>query len=150
MDGSLYVIKGEDSGKHGAQGLSESELSQANQPLSGMVGTYRPAHTSCLVCPPPASRAAQVCGASQLASSHGLFYRMTGLGEQPEVVLEGSYDGQHWTEIEFVYKPGNGKEPVICLVRNHVANYPFHEQPPTYLRAQRYKYWFPKPREQSQ
>lgn len=33
----------------------------------------------------------------QLASSYGLFRRMTGLGGRPEVVLEGSYDGQHWT-----------------------------------------------------
>ncbi|XP_034371920.2 lipase maturation factor 2 isoform X1 [Arvicanthis niloticus] len=127
----------------------------------------------------------------QLANSYGLFRRMTGVGGRPEVVLEGSYDGQHWTEIEFMYKPGNvsrsppfliphqprldwqmwfaalgphthspwftslvlrllqGKEPVIRLVQNHVANYPFREQPPTYLRAQRYKYWFSKPGNQS-
>lgn len=127
----------------------------------------------------------------QLANSYGLFRRMTGVGGRPEVVLEGSYDGQHWTEIEFMYKPGNvsrpppfltphqprldwqmwfaalgphthspwftglvlrllqGKEPVIRLVQNHVANYPFHERPPTYLRAQRYKYWFSKPGDQS-
>lgn len=32
----------------------------------------------------------------QLANSYGLFRRMTGLGGRPEVVLEGSYDGQHW------------------------------------------------------
>ncbi|EGW01050.1 lipase maturation factor 2 [Cricetulus griseus] len=128
----------------------------------------------------------------QLTSSYGLFRRMTGLGWRPEVVLEGSYDGHHWTEIEFMYKPGNvsrpppfliphqprldwqmwfaalgphtqspwftslvlrllqGKEPVIRLVQNHVAKYPFHEQPPTYLRAQHYKYWFSKPGEHSQ
>ncbi|XP_020838517.1 lipase maturation factor 2 [Phascolarctos cinereus] len=43
----------------------------------------------------------------QLANSYGLFRRMTGLGGRPEVVLEGSYDGQSWTEIEFMYKPGN-------------------------------------------
>ncbi|KAK7807179.1 hypothetical protein U0070_018170 [Myodes glareolus] len=108
----------------------------------------------------------------QLVSSYGLFRWMTGLGGRPEVVLEGSDDGQHWTEIEFMYKPGNfaalgpqthspwltslvlsllqDKEPVICLVRNHVAKYPFHEQPPTYLRAQRCKYWFSKAGGQSQ
>ncbi|XP_005067149.1 lipase maturation factor 2 isoform X2 [Mesocricetus auratus] len=128
----------------------------------------------------------------QLTSSYGLFRRMTGLGGRPEVVLEGSYDGHHWTEIEFMYKPGNvsrpppfliphqprldwqmwfaalgphthspwftslvlrllqGKEPVIRLVQHHVAKYPFHERPPTYLRAQRYKYWFSKPGETSQ
>lgn len=33
----------------------------------------------------------------QLANSYGLFRRMTGLGGRPEVVLEGSYDKQHWT-----------------------------------------------------
>lgn len=128
----------------------------------------------------------------QLASSYGLFRRMTGLGGRPEVVLEGSYDGHHWTEIEFMYKPGNvsrpppvvvphqprldwqmwfaalgphthspwftslvlcllqGKEPVIRLIQNDVARYPFHKQPPTFVRAQRYKYWFSQPGEQGQ
>ncbi|CAD7676977.1 unnamed protein product [Nyctereutes procyonoides] len=128
----------------------------------------------------------------QLANSYGLFRRMTGLGGRPEVVLEGSYDGQHWTEIEFMYKPGNlsrpppivaphqprldwqmwfaalgphshspwftslvlrllqGREPVIRLIQNDVEKYPFHKQPPTYVRAQRYKYWFSHPGEQSQ
>ncbi|XP_040843735.1 lipase maturation factor 2 isoform X1 [Ochotona curzoniae] len=126
----------------------------------------------------------------QLANSYGLFRRMTGLGGRPEVVLEGSYDGHHWTEIEFMYKPGNmsrpppivvphqprldwqmwfaalgphmhspwftslvlrllqGKEPVIRLIQNQVTSYPFHEHPPTYVRAQRYKYWFSQPGEQ--
>ncbi|XP_064446470.1 lipase maturation factor 2 isoform X3 [Mirounga angustirostris] len=127
----------------------------------------------------------------QLANSYGLFRRMTGLGGRPEVVLEGSYDGHHWTEIEFMYKPGNvsrpppvvvphqprldwqmwfaalgphshspwftslvlrllqGKDPVIRLIQNDVARYPFHRQPPTYVRAQRYKYQFSRPGEQS-
>lgn len=40
----------------------------------------------------------------QLANSYGLFRRMTGLGGRPEVVLEGSYDGHHWT----VSLPGAG------------------------------------------
>ncbi|XP_003461612.1 lipase maturation factor 2 isoform X1 [Cavia porcellus] len=126
----------------------------------------------------------------QLANSYGLFRRMTGLGGRPEVVLEGSYDGHHWTEIEFMYKPGNvsrpppivvphqprldwqmwfaalgphthspwftslvlrllqGKEPVIRLIQNDAAQYPFNKQPPTYIRAQRYKYWFSQPGEQ--
>ncbi|KAM9245642.1 lipase maturation factor 2 [Leptosomus discolor] len=43
----------------------------------------------------------------QVANSYGLFRRMTGVGGRPEVVLEGSYDKQTWTEIEFMYKPGN-------------------------------------------
>ncbi|KAI4586012.1 hypothetical protein R6Z07F_005558 [Ovis aries] len=126
----------------------------------------------------------------QLANSYGLFRRMTGLGGRPEVVLEGSYDGHQWTEIEFMYKPGNlsrpppivvphqprldwqmwfaalgphthspwfaslvlrllqGKAPVIRLIQNHTPSYPFHKQPPTYVRAQRYKYWFSHPWEQ--
>lgn len=126
----------------------------------------------------------------QLASSYGLFRRMSCLSGRPEVVLEGSYDGHHWTEIEFMYKPGNvsrpppvvtphqprldwqmwfaalgphthspwftslvlcllqGKEPVIRLIQNDMARYPFHKQPPTYVRAQRYKYWFSQPGEQ--
>ncbi|ELW49009.1 Lipase maturation factor 2 [Tupaia chinensis] len=128
----------------------------------------------------------------QLANSYGLFRRMTGLGGRPEVVLEGSYDGHHWTEIEFMYKPGNvsrpppvvvphqprldwqmwfaalgphthspwftslvhrllqGKKPVIHLIQSHSARYPFWEQPPAYIRAQRYKYWFSQPGEQGQ
>ncbi|NXI35141.1 LMF2 factor, partial [Galbula dea] len=43
----------------------------------------------------------------QVVNSYGLFRRMTGVGGRPEVVLEGSYDGQSWREIEFMYKPGN-------------------------------------------
>ncbi|XP_034618983.1 lipase maturation factor 2 [Trachemys scripta elegans] len=43
----------------------------------------------------------------QLVNSYGLFRRMTGVGGRPEVVVEGSYDKEKWTEIEFMYKPGN-------------------------------------------
>ncbi|XP_069705829.1 lipase maturation factor 2 [Phaenicophaeus curvirostris] len=43
----------------------------------------------------------------QVVNSYGLFRRMTGVGGRPEVVLEGSYDKETWTEIEFLYKPGN-------------------------------------------
>ncbi|NP_001032532.1 lipase maturation factor 2 [Bos taurus] len=52
----------------------------------------------------------------QLANSYGLFRRMTGLGGRPEVVLEGSYDGHQWTEIEFMYKPGNLSRPPPIVV----------------------------------
>uniref|UniRef100_G3STW3 Lipase maturation factor n=1 Tax=Loxodonta africana TaxID=9785 RepID=G3STW3_LOXAF len=124
----------------------------------------------------------------QLANSYGLFRQMTGLGGRPEVVLEGSYDGNHWTEIEFM-KPGNmspalrpsctsqprldwqmwfalgphthspwftglvlrllqGQDPVIRLIQDDLTRYPFHKQPPTYIRPQRYKYWFSQPGEQ--
>ncbi|NWI99955.1 LMF2 factor, partial [Crypturellus undulatus] len=120
----------------------------------------------------------------QLVNSYGLFRRMTGVGGRPEVVLEGSYDKQTWTEIEFMYKPGNvsaapavvaphqprldwqmwfaalaphtsspwftsfvhrllqGKRDVIRLVQVDESRYPFSARPPTYIRAQLYKYWF--------
>lgn len=44
-----------------------------------------------------AHRLSGAVGHLQLANSYGLFRRMTGLGGRPEVVLEGSYDGHHWT-----------------------------------------------------
>ncbi|XP_055568051.1 lipase maturation factor 2 [Falco biarmicus] len=120
----------------------------------------------------------------QVVNSYGLFRRMTGVGGRPEVVLEGSYDKQMWTEIEFMYKPGNvsrappvvaphqprldwqmwfaalgphssspwftsfvyrllqGKKDVIRLVQVDESQYPFSAQPPVYIRAQLYKYWF--------
>ncbi|XP_005802101.1 lipase maturation factor 2 isoform X2 [Xiphophorus maculatus] len=124
----------------------------------------------------------------QLVNSYGLFRRMTGVGGRPEVVIEGSNDGNTWTEIEFMYKPGNvsasppvvtphqprldwqmwfaalgpqtqspwftslmyrllqGKREVIELIQTDVSKYPFHEEPPTYLRAHRYRYWFTEPK----
>ncbi|KAF7662071.1 hypothetical protein LDENG_00247040 [Lucifuga dentata] len=124
----------------------------------------------------------------QLVNSYGLFRRMTGVGGRPEVVIEGSNDGVTWTEIEFMFKPGNlsasppvvtphqprldwqmwfaalgtnaqapwftsllyrllqGKRDVIELIQTEVSQYPFHQQPPAYLRAHRYKYWFTEPK----
>ncbi|XP_044135849.1 lipase maturation factor 2 [Bufo gargarizans] len=120
----------------------------------------------------------------QLVNSYGLFRRMTGVGGRPEVVVEGSYDKETWTEIEFMYKPGNvsapppivtphqprldwqmwfaalghhtqspwftsfvhrllqGNQDVIRLVQNDESLYPFNSQPPLYIRAQLYKYWY--------
>ncbi|XP_060698760.1 lipase maturation factor 2a isoform X1 [Hemiscyllium ocellatum] len=120
----------------------------------------------------------------QLVNSYGLFRRMTGVGGRPEVVVEGSYDGQKWKEIEFMYKPGNlsvappvvaphqprldwqmwfaalgdhrhspwftsfihrllqGKRNVIRLVQVDETKYAFSTKPPTYIRAQLYKYWY--------
>ncbi|KAM6936764.1 lipase maturation factor 2a [Xenentodon cancila] len=127
----------------------------------------------------------------QLVNSYGLFRRMTGVGGRPEVVIEGSSDGVTWTEIEFMYKPGNmsasppvvtphqprldwqmwfaalgphtqaqwftslmykllqGKTDVIELIQTDVSKYPFHQQPPAYLRAHRYRYWFTEPKADS-
>ncbi|XP_063009663.1 lipase maturation factor 2 [Melospiza melodia melodia] len=127
----------------------------------------------------------------QVVNSYGLFRRMTGVGGRPEVILEGSYDGHSWMEIEFMYKPGNvsaapavvaphqprldwqlwfaalgphqsspwfsalvlrllqGQPDVIRLVQTDESRYPFHARPPTFLRAQLYKYWFTSPSEAS-
>ncbi|XP_009281877.1 PREDICTED: lipase maturation factor 2, partial [Aptenodytes forsteri] len=82
----------------------------------------------------------------QVVNSYGLFRRMTGVGGRPEVVLEGSYDKQTWTEVEFMYKipaGANAVSPaVIRLVQVDESRYPFSAQPPVYIRAQLYKYWF--------
>ncbi|NWQ70264.1 LMF2 factor, partial [Neopipo cinnamomea] len=127
----------------------------------------------------------------QVVNSYGLFRRPPRVGGRPEVVLEGSYDGHSWTEIEFMYKPGNvsaapavvaphqprldwqlwfaalghhppspwfsalvlrllqGQRDVIRLVQVDESRYPFSARPPTFLRAQLYKYWFTGPSEGS-
>ncbi|XP_012590528.1 PREDICTED: lipase maturation factor 2, partial [Condylura cristata] len=41
-----------------------------------------------------------------------------------------------------------GREPVIRLIQTDLSRYPFHKRPPTYVRAQRYKYWFSQPGDQ--
>ncbi|XP_062403181.1 lipase maturation factor 2a isoform X2 [Sardina pilchardus] len=56
---------------------------------------------------PGVKRAFEVTDRYQLTNSYGLFRRMTGVGGRPEVVIEGSWDRDTWTEIEFMYKPGN-------------------------------------------
>lgn len=138
---------------------------------------------------PGAHRAYQAVDRFQLVNSYGLFRRMTGVGGRPEVVIEGSQDRVTWTEIDFMYKPGNvswasplvtphqprldwqmwfaalgphtqspwftslmhrllqGKEDVVELLQADASRYPFSAQPPAYLRAHRYKYWFTEPKE---
>ncbi|XP_059916112.1 lipase maturation factor 2a isoform X2 [Gadus macrocephalus] len=125
----------------------------------------------------------------QLVNSYGLFRRMTGVGGRPEVVIEGSQDRVTWTEIDFMYKPGNASTPpplvtphqprldwqmwfaalgphsqapwftslmyrllqgnsdVVELLQADASRYPFHAQPPAFLRAHLYKYWFTEPKE---
>ncbi|KAJ0029197.1 hypothetical protein NQD34_004194 [Periophthalmus magnuspinnatus] len=39
-----------------------------------------------------------------------------------------------------------GKQDVIELIQSDIKQYPFHQQPPAYLRAHRYKYWFTEPK----
>ncbi|KAL6106827.1 lmf2 [Pungitius sinensis] len=137
---------------------------------------------------PGVRRAYELVDRYQLVNSYGLFRRMTGVAGRPEVVIEGSNDRVSWTEIEFMYKPGNlsaspavvtphqprldwqmwfaalgdqtqapwftslmyrllqGKRDVIELIQTDVSQYPFHQQPPAYLRAHRYRYWFTEPK----
>ncbi|CAC5380957.1 Lipase maturation factor 2 [Mytilus coruscus] len=116
-----------------------------------------------------------------IASSYGLFRRMTGVGGRPEVIVEGSNSMQKgWKEYEFLYKPGNlsrklpivaphqprldwqmwfaalgnyqhnpwfvtmvyrlltGQEEVLELI----ANNPFPDAPPKYIRAKLYHYYY--------
>ncbi|KAF3854755.1 hypothetical protein F7725_022810 [Dissostichus mawsoni] len=137
---------------------------------------------------PGVRRAYDLVDRFQLVNSYGLFRRMTGVSGRPEVVIEGSNDAVSWTEIEFMYKPGNlsappavvtphqprldwqmwfaalgdqtqapwftslmyrllqGKRDVIELIQTDVSQYPFHQEPPAYLRAHRYRYWFTEPK----
>ncbi|XP_043093672.1 lipase maturation factor 2b [Puntigrus tetrazona] len=43
----------------------------------------------------------------QLVGAYGIQHRMTPAEGRPEIVLEGSYDGLTWTEMNSMYKPGN-------------------------------------------
>lgn len=42
-----------------------------------------------------------------ITGAYGPFRRITGVGGRPEIIIEGSSDGQHWKEYEFFYKVGN-------------------------------------------
>lgn len=64
--------------------------------------------------------------------------------------LWGLTEPQHcpqWAARKVHFDP-SPLSPVIRLIQNEPARYPFHQRPPTYLRAQRYKYWFSQPGEQ--
>lgn len=64
--------------------------------------------------------------------------------------------GWRWPTIEkkaaFVLKYNQISESfslcsaVIELIQTDVSQYPFHQQPPAYLRAHRYRYWFTQPK----
>lgn len=57
----------------------------------------------------PVQRILPVVSAYRLVNSYGLFAVMT--TERPEIILEGSNDGQVWEAYEFKYKPGNLQRP---------------------------------------
>jgi lipase maturation factor 1 len=44
----------------------------------------------------------------QIANTYGLFASMT--TSRPEIIVQGSNDGENWLDYEFRYKPGNLKE----------------------------------------
>ena len=53
----------------------------------------------------PLRRLAEAAAPFHLVSSYGLFSAMT--TERPEIVIEGSDDGEDWREYGFRYKPGD-------------------------------------------
>ncbi|HYC57185.1 MAG TPA: lipase maturation factor family protein [Candidatus Binatia bacterium] len=55
--------------------------------------------------PWPIARMTEAVAPYHLTSSYGLFAMMT--RQRPEIVLEGSRDGQQWTAYEFRWKPGD-------------------------------------------
>jgi hypothetical protein len=46
----------------------------------------------------------------RIVNNYGLFRVMT--TSRPEIIIEGSNDGENWLEYEFKYKPGNRKRPL--------------------------------------
>uniref|UniRef100_A0A8B9HBJ2 Lipase maturation factor n=1 Tax=Astyanax mexicanus TaxID=7994 RepID=A0A8B9HBJ2_ASTMX len=46
-----------------------------------------------------------------------------------------------------VHRLLQGKRDVIKLIQTDESQYPFSQQPPVYVRAHRYKYWFTAPKE---
>ncbi len=119
----------------------------------------------------------------QLVDSYGLFAVMT--TERPEIIVEGSRDGEHWRPYEFRYKPGDvTRRPRFMMphmprldwqmwfaalgdVRQNrwflafcerllagtpdvtalLADDPFPDRPPAYLRARAFLYRFTTPAE---
>jgi predicted DCC family thiol-disulfide oxidoreductase YuxK len=45
----------------------------------------------------------------QIANTYGLFASMT--TSRPEIIVQGSNDGETWVDYEFRYKPGNLRQP---------------------------------------
>ncbi|MCP6657994.1 lipase maturation factor family protein, partial [Klebsiella pneumoniae] len=43
----------------------------------------------------------------QLVGAYGIHHRLISAEGRPEIILEGSYDGLTWTEMNPMYKPGN-------------------------------------------
>lgn len=59
--------------------------------------------------PAPAQRALSAVGPWRAVNTYGLFAVMTTV--RPEIVVEGSLDGETWLAYEFRYKPGEVRRP---------------------------------------
>jgi hypothetical protein len=124
------------------------------------------------------TKTSDVAASFHVANRYGLFAVMT--RDRPEIVIEGSNDGEKWLAYEFRWKPGDvrrrpelitphmprldwqmwfaalgdfrenpwlfhflarlleGEEQVLALL----ANNPFPDRPPRFLRAMPYRYRF--------
>jgi hypothetical protein len=59
--------------------------------------------------PPPMRVALNWMAPLRLVNTYGLFAVMT--TSRPEIIIEGSNDGETWQEYEFKYKPGDLSQP---------------------------------------
>jgi lipase maturation factor 1 len=55
--------------------------------------------------PEPENALVRIAGPFQIANTYGLFASMT--TSRPEIIVQGSNDGEIWLDYEFPYKPGN-------------------------------------------
>ena len=58
--------------------------------------------------PEPETALVRLAQPFQIANTYGLFASMT--TSRPEIIVQGSNDGETWLDYEFRYKPGNLKE----------------------------------------
>jgi predicted DCC family thiol-disulfide oxidoreductase YuxK len=79
---------------------------------SRLVGRYLPDDL-----PAPATRFVRYAYALRITNSYGLFANMT--TTRPEILVEGSRDGETWETYEFYYKPGD-------ITRSPPAVAPYH------------------------
>ena len=57
------------------------------------------------IAPEPLSSLGRMAAPFQISNTYGLFANMTTM--RPEIIVEGSDDGENWQAYEFRYKPGN-------------------------------------------
>jgi predicted DCC family thiol-disulfide oxidoreductase YuxK len=59
--------------------------------------------------PEPENALLQIAQPFQIVNTYGLFASMT--TSRPEIIVQGSNDGETWVDYEFRYKPGNLRQP---------------------------------------